>query len=88
VEFLSRHIKETIDIADGWITGQLFVENGNVGIQRSTGTEIILDSSYLIEIRNGDEYQRISIEQALTLKTEEGWPLFGGLYTRVKRKEG
>ena len=89
MHLLSSHLKETADIAAGYVTGQLFVEGGQVGVQRSNGEEVILDDSYLIEVRNGDVYERITVTEALTVKTVEEWPLYAGLYTREKKlKEG
>ncbi|WDV94204.1 hypothetical protein [Brevibacillus parabrevis] len=82
--FLSDHMKETGDILAGFITGRLFVENGTVGIQRSNGEEIYLGEGDQIEVRNGDEYQPVTTREALTAKTVEGWPLYAGLYARVK----
>lgn len=87
MEFLSTHIKETIDIADGYITGQLVVLDGTVRLLRNNGEEILLDDRFLIEIRNSEEYQKITIQEALTAKTAEGWPLYAGLYVRVKDGE-
>ncbi|CAM3464508.1 hypothetical protein EDM52_18460 [Brevibacillus invocatus] len=85
--FLSDHMKETADIMAGYITGRLFVENGTVGIQRSNGQELYLGEGDHIEVRNGDEYQPVTTWDALTAKTVEGWPLYAGLYARVKQME-
>lgn len=85
MEFLASHIRETSDIAGGYLTGTLFVEGEAVGLQRQNGEEILLDDTYMIEVRNGDAYQQITIGDALTAKTAEGWPLYAGLYVRVKK---
>lgn len=85
MEFLASHIRETSDIAGGYLTGTLFVEGEAVGLQRQNGEEILLDDTYMIEVRNGDAYQQITIGDALTAKTAEGWPLYAGLYARVKK---
>lgn len=85
MEFLASHIRETSDIAGGYLTGTLFVEGEAVGLQRQNGEEILLDDTYMIEVRNGDAYQQITIQEALTAITGEGWPLYAGLYARVKR---
>ncbi|TKI54529.1 hypothetical protein E8L90_03205 [Brevibacillus antibioticus] len=82
--FLSDHMKETADVMAGFITGRLFVESGTVGIQQANGEEIYLGERDHIEVRNGDVYQRITIVEALTAKTTEGWPLYAGLYARVR----
>lgn len=82
--FLSEHIKKTIDIASGYTTGQLVVEGEMVGLLRDSGEVIELDEKSLIEVRNGDVYEQITIKEALTTETIEGWPLYAGLYTRVK----
>lgn len=85
MEYLAAHIRETADIAGGYLTGTLFVEGEAVGLQRQNGEEILLDDTYMIEVRNGDAYQQITIGDALTAKTAEGWPLYAGLYVRVKK---
>lgn len=85
--FLSEHMKETADIMAGFTTGRLFVENGTVGIQLSNGEEIYLGEGDHIEIRNGQVYQQITSAEALAAKTVEGWPLYAGLYARVKQME-
>lgn len=81
--WLSDHMKETADIMAGYTTGRLFVENGTVGIQRSNGDEIYLVEGDHIEVRNGNAYERITVDEALTSMTAENWPLYAGLYTRV-----
>lgn len=81
--FLSEHMKETIDRVDGYITGTLFVEDGEVGLQTDK-EELIVTADHIIEVRNGNEYELVTYEDILTKKTKEDWPLFAGLYARVK----
>ncbi|MDF1511068.1 hypothetical protein Gp_63 [Bacillus phage vB_Bacillus_1020A] len=82
---LSEHIKETIDRVDGYQTGTLVVEGLKVSLLQSDNTEIQLDESYVVEVRNGNEYMAVTIEQCIGQKTKEGWPLLAGLYARVKK---
>ncbi|WGV58379.1 hypothetical protein QIH01_23300 [Brevibacillus brevis] len=84
--FLSEHMKETADIMAGYTTGRLFIENRTVGIQRSNGEEIYLSERDRIEVYNGEEYQLVSTNEVLTVKTVEGWALYAGLYARVERE--
>lgn len=90
-EFLSNHMKETADRIDGFLTGCLIVELDKQVV--SLGQDMNGRTSYLelteldhIEVRNGNEYMKISIQQALeTMVTgTKDWPLFAGLYARVK----
>lgn len=81
---LSDHMKETVDIIAGYTTGRLVVESGQVSLLRNSGEEILLDESHSIEVRNDSTYQQITLRDALEVKTIEGWPLFAGLYTRIK----
>ncbi|MFC3768382.1 hypothetical protein [Paenibacillus sp. GCM10012303] len=81
---LSEHMKETADLIAGYITGRLFVDADTIGMQLNSGVELILTDKHGIEILNGSEYIQITIKQMREARTVEGWPLFGGLYARVR----
>lgn len=81
---LSEHLKETIDRVDGYLTGTLIIEDNRVYLERD-GKSIDITNSDKVEVRNGDEYVLITLDDALNTKTDEGWPLFAGLYCRVKK---
>jgi hypothetical protein len=87
MEYLSNHIKETIDRVDGFQTGTLIVEEGKVSLLQSDNTEIKLDDTFSIEVRNDNLYEKLSIETILNTLTVEGWPGYAGLYARVKTNE-
>lgn len=88
---LSSHIKETIDRVDGFITGTLIVDMEENTVELEVTKEgktsyITLSNSDDIEVRNGIEYLKVNIDQALSTKDEiMGCSLFAGLYARVKK---
>ncbi|MGM7635665.1 hypothetical protein [Bacillus sp. Hm123] len=92
LKFLGEHLKETLDRLNGFVTGTLVVETDkqqvSLAIESDGETlDLVLSDSVQIEVRNGDEYEAITIKQALeTMDSETGWPLFAGLYARVKKK--
>ncbi|WP_052098097.1 hypothetical protein [Paenibacillus stellifer] len=83
---INEHMKETADIMSGYITGRLVVDldDRSVGLQKHDGSLIPLSSACIIEVRNGSLYEPLTITQALTAVTVEGWPGYAGLYARVK----
>lgn len=85
---LSEHMKETANIIAGYVTGRVVIEHGAVSLQLSSGELVALSQVHRFEVRSGSEYETVTLEQALSLKTAEGWPLLAGLYARVKIEEG
>ena len=81
---LSDSIKNTINVIDGYTTGTLIVDGDYIGLLMEDGSELTLDNSRHIEIRNGDNYERVMINQIRMTMSTDGWPLYAGLYTRVK----
>lgn len=57
MEFLLRHIQQTADIADGWKVGRLVIENQQPFLQLDNGS--ILPADAIIEVKNGDCWQRL-----------------------------
>lgn len=85
---LLEHMKETLDIADGFTTGTLIVEDSRVSLELPIGEHVMLDDSFLIEVRNIDKYEPITVKQALkTIDKYSGGSVFAGLYARVRLKE-
>ncbi|HFK2719126.1 TPA: hypothetical protein ACG1DY_004974 [Escherichia coli] len=88
---LSEHIKETIDRVDGFLTGTLVVdlELSTVELEvtnQNKTSYITLTDSDDIQVRNGNEYIDVTIDQALSTKEKfMGCSLFAGLYARVKK---
>ncbi|UGB31668.1 hypothetical protein [Metabacillus sp. B2-18] len=88
---LSEHIKETIDRVDGYLTGTLIVdlEANTVELEvtnQDKTSYIPLTDSDDIQVRNGNEYITVTIEQALSTKEKYmGCSLFAGMYARVKK---
>lgn len=82
--FLSEHIKKTLNILDGWAVGRSVVENEKGYIQLGNGELVELQETDIIEVLNGETYQRITLETLITTKTVEGWPGYAGMDCRVK----
>ncbi|MCV9884732.1 hypothetical protein [Metabacillus halosaccharovorans] len=88
---LAESIKETIDRVDGYITGRLIVdlEKSTVELEQENGGKITylpLSDLDLIQVRNGDEYVTVYIDQALNDKDQSmNCSLYAGLYGRVKK---
>jgi len=70
----------------GYLTGRIVIEHGRVTLQRSDGSPLLLTEVDTIEVRNGEYYELLALEQALSRFTAEGWPAYAGLYARVKRE--
>ncbi|MEN6325834.1 MAG: hypothetical protein ABFD18_06470 [Syntrophomonas sp.] len=82
MDFLLRHIQKTIDIADGWIVGTLVIEEDKTAyLQRENGS--LVPATGIIEVRNGDCWQRLLPDDFLQT-TVEGWPAYAGLDARMK----
>lgn len=87
LDYLLEHMEETLDIADGYTTGTLIVEGGKISLETEKGSFALTDSC-LIEVRNIDEYEPITVHQALkTIDKYSGGSVFAGLYARVKEAE-
>jgi hypothetical protein len=83
---LARNIRQTADIAGGYIVGTLVIENGKAYVQKDNGELIEITPKQSIEVYNeGDrKYVKISYEDAVTTMSTDGWSLFAGLDVRVK----
>ena len=81
MEFLLRHIQQTADIADGWKAGRLVIENQQPFLQLDNGS--ILPADGIIEVKNGDYWQRLDSKDILCT-TVEGWPAYAGLDARMR----
>ncbi|CAH1230736.1 hypothetical protein PAECIP111891_06739 [Paenibacillus allorhizoplanae] len=82
---LSDHIRETADIIAGYVTGTLVIENNTVSLLKLDGELITVNEDYSIEVRNDRIYESVTVSQVIDLRTEEGWPLLSGIYTRIKK---
>ncbi|SDC70599.1 hypothetical protein SAMN02799630_01239 [Paenibacillus sp. UNCCL117] len=81
---MTRWMREAADQLGGYRTGTLVVENGVVSLQDAAGSLTELMDVDRIEVVNEDVYKPVTLEEALTLRTVDGWPLLAGLYSRVK----
>jgi hypothetical protein len=83
---LAKSLRQTADIAGGYIVGTLVIENDKVYVQKDNGELTEITPKQSIEVYNeGDrKYVKISYESAVNTVTDEGWPLFAGLDVRVK----
>jgi len=81
MDFLTKHIQRTVDIADGWTTGTLVIENQQAFLQLDSGA--IIPAKGIVEVKNGDHWQRLSQTDILR-QTREGWPAYAGMDARMK----
>lgn len=84
---LTQRIRGTANMIDGYKTGVLVVNPEEVYLRPEDSNERIctLDESWIIEVRNGYRYERVTYKEVLTTKTQEDWPLYAGLEARVKK---
>jgi hypothetical protein len=75
---------DLIDRIDGFTIGTIIVENGVATLETKTG-EINLDEVTSIEVLNGADYVSVTAEDCrVKLDSITGWPLFAGMYARVR----
>jgi hypothetical protein len=88
---LNDHIKRTTREIDaflvGYTLGTLIIENSEVSLETKNG-EIKLDKTYVIEVFAGGKYHPITYDQARNTMSRDGWPLYAGLESRVKKGGG
>lgn len=93
MNILINHMKQTIRKIDAFIDnytlGTLIIENGQAFLQTEIGELIKLNDTFIIEVFDGQKYNRISYEQALNTFCADAseWHLFARLECRIKRKE-
>lgn len=93
MNILINHMKQTIRKIDAFIDnytlGTLIIKNGQAFLQLEIGELIKLNDTFIIEVFDGQKYNRISYEQALNTFCADAseWHLFAGLECRIKRKE-
>lgn len=81
MEFLTRHIQRTADIAAGYTVGSLVIENQQAYLQLDNNA--IVPDQGTIEVKNGDQWQRLTPDDILR-QTPEGWPAYAGMDARMK----
>ncbi|MCO7126604.1 hypothetical protein NIE88_12600 [Sporolactobacillus shoreicorticis] len=93
IELMDLHqsMQNTISQIDAfienWTFGTLIVEDNHAFLALEIGEVILLDhEQFEIEIRNGDEFMPVTLDQVLTSKTVEGWPLYAGLDARIRQR--
>lgn len=81
--------QDLIDRADGYIVGHLIVDAdaGFVGVKTKDDEELRLASDQSFEVLAGDNFHRYTVDDALAMKDDAGWPLLAGLYCRAANKE-
>jgi hypothetical protein len=86
---MNDHIKRTtreIDaFLENYMIGTLIVDGDTVSIGTKNGV-IVLDETYHIEVLGGGEYHTITYDQARNTMSRDGWPLYAGLESRVKKR--
>lgn len=88
MEHLSKHIKRTLSMLDGYVSGSLVVEESTVSLLLEDDSEMRLEASDQIEVFTADGvYVAVSFDEIQNKKTvPEGWPLYAGVDARVKKR--
>jgi hypothetical protein len=86
MEFLVRHIQRTADIAGGFIVGTLVILDHQAYLQLENGTLVPIYDIKTVEVKNGDQWQRLTPADVLR-RTAEGWPAYAGLDARMMMGE-
>lgn len=81
---MRQSMRKSMNMLDGWITGRLIVAEGKAYLELEDKSEIELSPSDNIEVLNDKTFMKISYKDILEKVTQEGWPLFAGLETRIK----
>ncbi|HZG59896.1 MAG TPA: hypothetical protein VEY68_05415 [Anoxybacillus sp.] len=93
MNILTEHIKYTTRKIDAFLEnytlGTLVIENGQAFLQLEIGEFIQLNDLFIIEVFDGEKYNRISYQEALNTYCSDApeWHLYAGLEARIKRKE-
>jgi len=77
---LIRSMEKSINIIDGFTTGNLVIEPMGVFIQKETGELIPVIGK--VEVKCGDGWHALTIDD-YNEETPEGWPLNAGLDARM-----
>ncbi|MFC4389111.1 hypothetical protein ACFOZ1_15120 [Gracilibacillus marinus] len=77
--------KDLIDRMDGFQVGTLIVEQNHVWLHQGMNKSTDLDDSYQIEVYSDGTYYPITLNDAMSVMSTDGWPLYAGLYCRVKK---
>jgi hypothetical protein len=83
IEKLTKSIRTTCDIAEGYKVGTLIVESNSVYLEGEHGkTE--LQPHDTIEVYNGEQVDRLTYDDVLYTFSSDGWPAYAGLRARYR----
>ncbi|WP_139692497.1 hypothetical protein [Sporolactobacillus terrae] len=88
---LHQHMQDTISrldaIIDGWTLGRLIIEDDHAFLAIEIGEIILLDRrQFEIEVRNGDKFVPVTVQQVLNSISTDGWNLYAGLDCRIRQR--
>jgi hypothetical protein len=81
---IRKSINQIDAFLDGWTFGRLVIKPEGVSLQVEDGSLLPVPAGCILEVMNGDEWQRLTPAD-LTMTTREGWPLYAGLEARMKQ---
>lgn len=76
---------DLIDRMDGYDVGTLIIEGDRVSLMNVDDTIKPVTNAHTIDVLNGREYVTITPHDAIHTLTREGWPLYAGLYARIRK---
>lgn len=74
-------------LIDGWTIGRLIIEDQHAFLALDIGEVILLNGNFEIEVRNGDEFVPVTVEQVLNTISTDGWLLYAGLDCRIRERK-
>lgn len=86
-ESIQNSISKIDAIIDGWTLGRLIIEDDHAFLALEICEVILLDrGQFEIEVKNGDEFVPVTVEQVLNAISTDGWLLYAGLDCRIRER--
>jgi hypothetical protein len=83
IEKLTKSIRTTCDMAEGYKVGTLIVDSNCVYLEDEHGkTKLQLHDT--IEVYNGEQVDRLTYDEVLYTFSSDGWPAYAGLSARYR----
>lgn len=88
INSINKSINQIDALLDGWTFGRLVIDVATNGkliacLQKEDGEMIPIPTHTMLEVRNGDQWLRLT-RMDLYRKTVEGWPAYAGLEARMR----
>lgn len=80
---LNKSINAIDALLDGWTFGRLVIDINFIGLQKEDGSLTPVPIRSILEVRNGDQWQRLT-PRDLAMVITGGWPAYAGLEARFR----